>query len=297
METFEKIGKKTASVITEQEAGITINNTQPKLSDLLREAREKNPEVQPKETQTELITSKPEPEHFNYNNLLEEFQGHAHLEALEILSNESEFKTQSLLKTRSEELLYDSMEKVKESFSSEMPPGNDQDFMKVLAELLKELNLEGMEQRIEEVYNDAHSWIKNCEQSSNDESNCSSLEVHTVAIKTLAHMTAECINLFHKGAECLLLTNKEVKRDASRTGISLSKMAAIMNEELSNIANLYAHCINNKTEGDSDGDQRQITNIYLEAGNSCSYVSDALNSMVSVVQFVGYYASLAVAQQ
>uniref|UniRef100_A0A8C6X483 Family with sequence similarity 114 member A1 n=1 Tax=Naja naja TaxID=35670 RepID=A0A8C6X483_NAJNA len=93
LDALEFIGKKTMNVLAESDPGfkktkILMERTV-SLSQLLREAKEKE-----KQRLAQQATMEPTA---HYGLLFDEFQGLSHLEALEILSNESEAKVQSYL--------------------------------------------------------------------------------------------------------------------------------------------------------------------------------------------------------
>ncbi|XP_070805033.1 protein NOXP20 [Pituophis catenifer annectens] len=93
LDALEFIGKKTMNVLAETDPGfkktkILMERTV-SLSQMLREAKEKE-----KQRLAQQATMEPTA---HYGVLFDEFQGLSHLEALEILSNESEAKVQSYL--------------------------------------------------------------------------------------------------------------------------------------------------------------------------------------------------------
>ncbi|KAL8207505.1 UNVERIFIED_CONTAM: hypothetical protein K2H54_057177, partial [Gekko kuhli] len=90
---LEFIGKKTMNVLAESDPGFkktkTLMERTVSLSQLLREAKEKEKQRLAQQVTFERTA--------HYGLLFDEFQGLSHLEALEILSNESEAKVQSYL--------------------------------------------------------------------------------------------------------------------------------------------------------------------------------------------------------
>ncbi|NXV04697.1 F1142 protein, partial [Cettia cetti] len=118
LDALEFIGKKTMDVIAEGDPGFKktkglINRTST-LSQVLREAKEK--EEQQTATEVTMATEKKA----HYGLLFDEFQGLSHLEALEMLSRESESKVKAVLSALSgEELdtLKEEMDQLKEAFS------------------------------------------------------------------------------------------------------------------------------------------------------------------------------------
>ncbi|XP_043918877.1 protein NOXP20 [Protopterus annectens] len=93
LDALEFIGKKTMNVLAESDPGFkrtkTLMQRTVSLSQMLREAKEKEKQRRGQQVIAERTA--------HYGMLFDEFQGLAHLEALEILSNESETKVQAAL--------------------------------------------------------------------------------------------------------------------------------------------------------------------------------------------------------
>ncbi|EDM04498.1 similar to RIKEN cDNA 9030624B09 (predicted), isoform CRA_a [Rattus norvegicus] len=118
LDALEFIGKKTMDVIAEGDPGfkrtkgLMIRNST--LSQVLREAKDK--EEQWPSNEVTMETDKKT----HYGLLFDEFQGLSHLEALEMLSRESEIKVKSILSSLSGEELQTTrleLEQLKEAFS------------------------------------------------------------------------------------------------------------------------------------------------------------------------------------
>ena len=93
LDALEFIGKKTMIVLAESDPGFkrtkTLMERTVSLSQMLREAKEKEKQRLAQQLTVERTA--------HYGMLFDEYQGLSHLEALEILSNESESKVQSFL--------------------------------------------------------------------------------------------------------------------------------------------------------------------------------------------------------
>ncbi|XP_039203382.1 protein NOXP20 isoform X2 [Crotalus tigris] len=148
LDALEFIGKKTMNVLAEGDPGfkktkILMERTV-SLSQLLREAKEKE-----KQRLAQHVTMEPTA---HYGVLFDEFQGLSHLEALEILSNESEAKVQSYLASLEGEELEAAKNvliAIKAVFLSQDTENQDQEikkdagdvFITTLTELLFELHV------------------------------------------------------------------------------------------------------------------------------------------------------------
>lgn len=103
LDTLEGIGKKTINILQESDPNIknkirNMNAGKPNLSDLLKEAKERDEDAPPA---NEKLVS--------FEHLLDEYKGLVFLEALEILSSQSRMKMESLMKPLSGKVL-DEME-------------------------------------------------------------------------------------------------------------------------------------------------------------------------------------------
>lgn len=98
LDTLEAIGKKTMEVLQEGDPGLKkkraffINEPEkPNLSQILREAKEKA------ETEQKTIEERQLARKVHFESLFDDYQGLVHLEALEILSKQSNMKIQQYL--------------------------------------------------------------------------------------------------------------------------------------------------------------------------------------------------------
>lgn len=113
LDTLEGIGKKTINILQETDPNIKNKirgikvNSQPNLSDLLKEAKERGDESTPKTSEQSLKS-------VSFEHLLDEYKGLVFLEALEILSNQSKMRIEMLMKPLSGKVLSDMEETLAE---------------------------------------------------------------------------------------------------------------------------------------------------------------------------------------
>ncbi|KAL0994430.1 hypothetical protein UPYG_G00122190 [Umbra pygmaea] len=252
LDALEFIGKKTMDVIAEGDPGfkktkglMIKTNT---LSQVLREAKERE------ELQTAEVSSNTEYK-AHYGMLFDEFQGLSHLEALEILSRESESKVKSVLTTLSgEELakLKEDLELIKEPFSlvefddDEVDEKNDEcdaEFLRELTENLERLHLSTTAAKLEMASKNAYDQIvkiTNHMKEEGDEVEVAKTfkveDVHLLAIRSLAELTARSIEQFHKVAEMILfctsqeVTTLEQAKILAQITIVLCKMISLLSK-------------------------------------------------------------------
>ncbi|XP_078250136.1 protein NOXP20 isoform X2 [Pogona vitticeps] len=166
LDALEFIGKKTMNVLAESDPGfrktkILMERTV-SLSQLLREAKEKEKQRLAQQVTFERTA--------HYGLLFDEFQGLSHLEALEILSNESEAKIQSYMGSlEGEELetVKNALIAIKEVF---VPQESDNDgngakkdpeveFITILTELLFELHVAATPDKLNKARKKAYDCL------------------------------------------------------------------------------------------------------------------------------------------
>ncbi|NWI97893.1 F1142 protein, partial [Pitta sordida] len=310
LDALEFIGKKTMDVIAEGDPGFKktkglINRTST-LSQVLREAKEK--EEQQTATEVAMATEKKA----HYGLLFDEFQGLSHLEALEMLSRESESKVKSVLNALSgEELdtLKEDMEQLKEAFSlpeffeeDEEEKKGDEEFTREVTELFSDLHISSKPDKLIMVRTSAHEWIarfnsglpkedkeseENQEVESRDgdqDAETSVEDIHAFAIRSLAELTACSIEMFHKTAALFLYGQREEVTATDRAK-SLSQMTMVLCKELSAFSKEFTSCLTTAgVKEKADVLNPLITGVFLEASNSASYIQDAFQLLLPVLQ-------------
>ncbi|XP_061199947.1 protein FAM114A2 [Neopsephotus bourkii] len=290
LDALEFIGKKTMDVIAEGDPGFKktkgLMNRNSTLSQVLREAKEK--EEQQTATEVTMATEKKA----HYGLLFDEFQGLSHLEALEMLSRESESKVKSVLSALSgEELdtLKEEMEQLKEAFSlpeffeeEEEEKKGDEEFTKEVTELFSELRISSSPAKLITVRTSAHEWIaqfnsslpkeekeseENQEVESRDgdhDARKSVEDIHAFAIRSLAELTACSIEMFHKTA-ALFLHGQKQEVTATDRAKSLSQMTIVLCKELSTFSKEFTTCLTTaEVKEKADVLNPLITGVFLE---------------------------------
>lgn len=300
LDALEFIGKKTMDVIAEGDPGFKktkgLMNRNATLSQVLRDAKEREELLQTAEKD---FTDSEKKVVAHYGMLFDEFQGLSHLEALEILSRESESKVKSVLTTLSgDELvqLREELDLIKESFSlvefddEEVDEKKDEDgseFEMELTEALKGLSVTATAEKLSKACKSTCSQItdmtkpeKEEEESEEDAKKTPSVEeVHAAAIRSLAELTARSIELFHKLAEMILFSNGSTEASV------LSQLTVVLCKELSLLSKKFTSCLT--TAGSNEkGDVLNplITGVFLEASNSASYIQDAFQLLMPILE-------------
>ncbi|XP_037654929.1 protein FAM114A2 isoform X2 [Choloepus didactylus] len=306
LDALEFIGKKTMDVIAEGDPGFKktkgLMNRNSTLSQVLREAKEKEELC----TSNEVTMETDKKTH--YGLLFDEFQGLSHLEALEMLSRESEIKVKSILNSLSGEELETiklELEQLKEAFSlgefceeEEEERKGDEDFTREITELFSQLHFSSKPEKLTRARNTTYEWIRTsltkplAEEGgekqlgeSPEQVNKNSLEdIHAFAIRSLAELTACSIELFHKTAALVLHGRKQevTAIDRSRT---LSQMTVVLCKELSSLSKEFTTCLTTAgVKEKADILNPLITGVFLEASNSASYIQDAFQLLLPVLE-------------
>ncbi|ROL50811.1 Protein FAM114A2 [Anabarilius grahami] len=259
LDALEFIGKKTMDVIAEGDPGFKktkgLMNRNSTLSQVLREAKERE-----EQQKAENVTSETDKK-AHYGMLFDEFQGLSHLEALEILSRESEAKVKSVLTTLSgEELakLREELQDIKEPFSlmefddeveDEVKVDDGEEFVKELTDFLEKLHISTSADKLSKARKNAFNHITNMKLQSEEEKEqepavkkCSVEEAHLSAITSLAEFTARSIEQFHKTAEMLLHCNSEGATAAEQAKV-LSQVTIVICKEVSLLSKKFTSCL------------------------------------------------------
>ncbi|XP_017288218.1 protein FAM114A2 [Kryptolebias marmoratus] len=298
LDALEFIGKKTMDVIAEGDPGFKktkgLMNRNATLSQVLREAKERE-ELQTAEEESSDSEKKVVA---HYGMMFDEFQGLSHLEALEILSRDSESKVKSVLMTLSGDervQLRDELDRIKESFSmvefddEEVDENKDEDgseFERDLMEALEGLSVSATADKLCKACQDTCSTVRDMNKPQRDEDDDEELtkthsveEIHAAAIRSLAELTARSIELFHKLAEMILFSN-----GSTEAGV-LSQLTVVLCKELSLLSKKFTSCLT--TAGSTEkGDVLNplITGVFLEASNSASYIQDAFQLLMPILE-------------
>lgn len=160
------------------------------------------------------------------------------------------------------------------------------DFTSLVSESLEELNLGCVPDKLHHVKKKAKKWIDECVQEQNElPGSKTPSDIYSVAISTLAEMTARAIEQFHKAAELVLLMSR-TETSALVRAQSLRKLTETIHKELSCLSTGFAGCLNTAADDAENPETVSplITSVYLESANSVSYVINAFKLLQPVLQ-------------
>ncbi|NXH80634.1 NXP20 protein, partial [Edolisoma coerulescens] len=323
LDALEFIGKTTMNVLAESDPGFkrtkTLMARTVSLSQLLREAKEKEKQRRAQQVTVERTA--------HYGLLFDEFQGLSHLEALEILSNESEAQIQSHLATLDGEHLEtvkNDLIAIKEIFvpkelDDEVVQAQKADmgeeFVSMLTELLFELHVAATPDKLNKARKKAHEWLEEAslstsvdiEEEANEkpgepgeektqkdnkldsdktevDKSKTVEEIYMLSIESLAEVTARCIEQLHKVAE-LILHGQEVEKTAQDQAKVLTNLTSAMCNEVSSLSKKFCDSVTAAGSNMKAEVLNPIINsVLLEGCNSTTYIQDAFQLLLPVLQ-------------
>ncbi|NWV99294.1 NXP20 protein, partial [Machaerirhynchus nigripectus] len=332
LDALEFIGKTTMNVLAESDPGFkrtkTLMARTVSLSQLLREAKEKEKQRRAQQVTVERTA--------HYGLLFDEFQGLSHLEALEILSNESEAQIQSHLATLDGEQLEtvkNDLIAIKEIFVPKelddevvqaqkaktvlffLAADMGEEFVSMLTELLFELHVAATPDKLNKARKKAHEWLEEASLSTSadieeelnekpgepgeektqkdnkidsdktevDKSKTVE-EIYMLSIESLAEVTARCIEQLHKVAE-LILHGQEVEKTAQDQAKVLTNLTSAMCNEVSSLSKKFSDSVTAAGSNMKAEVLNPIINsVLLEGCNSTTYIQDAFQLLLPVLQ-------------
>uniref|UniRef100_UPI00358ED928 protein FAM114A2-like n=1 Tax=Myxine glutinosa TaxID=7769 RepID=UPI00358ED928 len=310
LDALELIGKKTMDILAEGDPGFKrtkglIHRTNT-LSQVLREAKEKEEQRLAQQDEDSLAEPKA-----HYGLLFDEFQGLSHLEALEMLSNESDGNLQAVLSSLSGEDLVKVKAELDEIKSAmvleeidvegdmvEEKGEKDQDLMNVITELLFQVHIGVTPNKLNRARQKVDAWLKEVQEDLTPKEAAEELEkedvvktekksvqdVHSLCIQSLAEVTARSIEQLHKGGE-LILHGADPDVSAVKRAASLTRLTSALCKELSVKSERFASCLS------MVGAQEKpeilnplVTSVFLEASNSTMYIQDGFQLLLPILQ-------------
>lgn len=294
LDALEFIGKKTMNVLAEGDPGLRQKREKlagkgPSLSQVLKEAKE----VSEQKAAGEPEGTTPTVDLFSE---FDKFQGLAHLEALEMLSRDSEAKLESCIIDLSEDELNGVkplLRAVEEVFHIDENDADDEvteglDFKSEVVENVRSLNLPLTADKIVRCQDKTKEWITACVQEQDDSPGSKdAVDIYTTAISSMAELTARTVELFHKVTELLLHQGEQAVETSSLVRAQcVRKMTDAVLEEISVIATHFAGCLNTAADDSDSPDSVSslITTLYLDSSTSADYLRNSLKLLRPVLQ-------------
>lgn len=294
IDVLETVGKKAFDFMEDHDPGIHKSKEvlfdrgdKPNLSQILKEAKESA------DYQAEMEKESEEARKSHFGFLFDEFQGISHLEALEILSNQCEKKVQVLLSSLPAEALASiksQLIEIKQIFEHENDDNDDDEeqeheFIKVMTELLTDLHLGTTPNKINRVHEKIRKEITDFYEKQEKNETVEPKVMHQKAIQSLAELTSKAMEQFHKAGELILIQKDSDKNFVVRANCLLS-INKLLSTEVSILSTKFSHCLNKLGEDLEDDSciNQMVTNVYLEASNSSTYIHDGFQLLLPCLQ-------------
>ncbi|GAB0097429.1 protein FAM114A2 [Sergentomyia squamirostris] len=293
LDTLEGIGKKTMTILQENDPGLLnkrkmlgLETERPVLSQILREAKEKTEET---ERQMKQMHKHLYRKQLHFETLFDDYCGLVHLEALEILSKQSVLKLQTLLAPLSGKALQEMQETIGEVKELCELPEMDADeadgthtveeLSEKFSEAVEDLGIEVDFKEILESWQNYTNWMweKNIKTTK---------DVYDKALHCLAETTALCVSKMHKLAELLLVLDHH---STANEADSLVQLTTIFCWHLNGISSTFGSILSGpgvttNPDDDPDDPNSLITSIFLEGSNSTSYIQNAFQLFIPILQ-------------
>lgn len=207
LDTLEGIGKKTINILHDTDPniankirGMNVSN-KPNLSDLLKEAKERDDSVSiGSGHQSDMQSLK-----VSFEHLIDEHKGLVYLEALEILSNQSKMKIELLLKPLTGKSLDEMEETLKEVEElCELPDSDAMENSFASDELSEKLQKATEDLNVQVNFTEIVSYSKEIDKWLTDMSDNNAGIIFSKSVEALAKLCSLSLNNYQKLAELLL---------------------------------------------------------------------------------------------
>lgn len=294
LDTLEGIGKKTMNMLQENDPGLMSkrkllgldgSDKRPVLSQMLREAKEKSED---KERNMQQLQKSLYKKQLHFETLFDDYCGLVHLEALEMLSQQSKLKLESLMVPLSGKALKELQETMVEVQElCELPDQDDEESADGTH------SAEDLERRLTAAFDDMETkvdlsdlveiWRKDLHFLSTDNPR-SAQELHDRALHSLAHTTALAVNRMHKLAELLII---QEHHSTVNEADALAQLAIALCWHLGGVAARFGSMLSDEKMfviTDEEDPNGLITSIFLEGTNSTLYIQNAFQLFVPILQ-------------
>ncbi|XP_061717225.1 protein FAM114A2 [Cydia pomonella] len=289
LDTLETIGKKTMEVLQDGDPGLAKKRAmlgldpgdKPVLSQVLREAKARADEEDRAREQ------KREAKEVHYENLFDDYEGLVHLEALEMLSRQVSMRIDERIRSADPDKRQDIKETLQQVAElCEMPEEEEEDeesdegaskvdaFHERLQTATRDIGLKLQFQPLVKQYTEVLDWLSSDEATTEK-------AVYKRCVSGLAAATAAAVEVYHKAAEMLLV---KTRRSTADEADALTQMTVVLTKHISELATLFTEKLNSLDSENKEQINTYITNIFLEAGNSSTYIQNAFQLALPILQ-------------
>ncbi|XP_063832075.1 protein FAM114A2-like [Ostrinia nubilalis] len=137
----------------------------------------------------------------------------------------------------------------------------------------QDLGLKLQFQPLVKQYTDVLEWLETAEPLEKG--------IYKRAVSSLAQCTALAVLTYHKAAEMLLV---KPRRSTADEADALTQMTVVLTKHVSELATLFTEKLNSINSENKEQINNYITNIFLEAGNSSTYIQNAFQLALPILQ-------------
>ncbi|XP_073836622.1 protein FAM114A2 [Musca autumnalis] len=288
LDTLEGIGKKTMNILQENDPllknkikKLGLEKEKCNLTEILKEAKKETEQLE--QSMKELNIEKMKAQ-LRFEVLFENYCGLVHMEALEILSKESQLKIQTLKDSVSGKALEDLLEtlnEVKELMEMEdlegEPESEDysgEELSVTLKEAIQDTELKITFDEITNLWSSALTWF-----DSEDSKNPEVQPIFAKAVTSLAETCALEILKLHKIAELLLIQDHHSTANEVDGVVQLCKQFCM---HLQVVANRFASLLSSHEQQEEA--KANITTIFTEMVQARQQIENAFKLFLPIIQ-------------
>jgi hypothetical protein len=157
---------------------------------------------------------------------------------------------------------------------------SEHDFNQLLMDYVAQLSLNISIQKLLNSHEKSMKWL--AEEPAEPRK---TKDVHQRAMESLAEFTACSIEHFHRVGQLLLQDKDSQVMSFPETSVTLTSVTKVLCREMSLQSARFVQCISSASTAEGDQTVTElITSIYLEAGNSSSYINDSFRLLLPIIQ-------------
>ncbi|TNM86075.1 hypothetical protein fugu_008346 [Takifugu bimaculatus] len=306
LDALEFIGKKTMTVLAESDPGFKKTKTlMQKTASLSQASKHIHPRMlkEAKDKERARLGNQPiSAPTAHYGILFDDYQGLSHLEALEILSNESEVKVQAYLSSlvdeeleemkkelifiknifikqeQEEEKMGDAEDGIEEEGGGqEKDKADGEEFVSILTELLFDLHVAATPDKLNKARVKAHDWVREVEQVPPGE---------TVDRDTEGE-ASPCGNEEKREDGDPQGVKTEILEGGDRKDADGRSVEGVYLSSVGSLAEVTARSIEQLHKGQRKAEEVNplVDSVLLEGSNSTNYIQNAFQLVLPILQF------------
>jgi hypothetical protein len=215
------------------------------------------------------------------------------LEALEMLSTMSETRLKRVLDVLprdASDALRPLLIDVKRTFENASVEQDDaetagHDFSRLVLDYRGRMSLGVSVQKLLTAQEQVENWFKELEDTQKSDCPRTTKVIHQRAIQSLAELTAYTVEHFHRAGTLLLQEGGPATTSSFLdTATGLAGLSRIICDELGFVSARFVSSLTALSSASGESVTELVTSVYLETSNSSTYVQDAFQLLLPVLQ-------------